>query len=77
MEIFQHAVDLETRIIPELIVSNVNKPNFIADAIENTENDFMKIWLHYEGPLKILAWAAKKIPLSNGKTCTLTAAKPA
>ena len=50
------------RLIPELLVSNVHKPNFISDAIENTENDFMKIWLHYEGPIKILAWAAEKNP---------------
>ena len=50
------------RLIPELIVSNVHTPNFIANAIENTENDFMKIWLHYEGPIKILAWAAEKNP---------------
>ncbi len=50
------------RLIPELLVSNVHKPNFVAEAIENTENDFMKIWLHYEGPIKILAWAAEKNP---------------
>ena len=50
------------RLIPELIVSNIKNPDFLATAIENTENDFMKIWLHYEGPLKILAWAAKKNP---------------
>jgi organic radical activating enzyme len=51
-----------TRLIPELIVSNIRKPDFLTTAIENTENDFLKIWLHYEGPLKILAWAAKKNP---------------
>jgi hypothetical protein len=50
------------RLIPELIVSNIKNPDFLMTAIENTENDFMKIWLHYEGPLKILAWAAKKNP---------------
>ena len=49
-----------TRLIPELIVSNINQPDFLARAIENTENDFLKVWLHYEGPLKILDWAAKK-----------------
>jgi organic radical activating enzyme len=48
-----------TRLIPELIVSNINKPDFLTAAIENTENDFMKIWLHYEGPIKILAWAKR------------------
>jgi Radical SAM superfamily len=51
-----------TRLIPELIVSNMDEPHFLATAIENTENDFMKLWLHYEGPVKILAWAAKKNP---------------
>jgi organic radical activating enzyme len=50
------------RLIPELIVSDINKPDFLGTAIENTENDFMKIWLHYEGPIKILAWAAEKNP---------------
>lgn len=50
------------RLIRELIVSNINEPDFLGTAIENTENDFMKIWLHYEGPIKILAWAAEKNP---------------
>ena len=50
------------RLIPELIVSDINNSDFLTAAIENTENDFMKIWLHYEGPMKILAWAAKKNP---------------
>jgi organic radical activating enzyme len=49
-----------TRLIPELIVSNINQPGFLARAIESTENDFLKVWLHYEGPLKILDWAARK-----------------
>ena len=51
-----------TRLIPELVVSNINEPDFLAAAIENTENDFMKLWLRYEGPMKILAWAARKNP---------------
>lgn len=48
--------------IPELYVSHVKKRNFLRKAIEAAENDFLKIWIRYKGPEKILAWASKKNP---------------
>lgn len=48
------------RKIPELNVATVDTPDFLRKAIEEAENDFLKIWLHYKGPDQILAWAARK-----------------
>lgn len=50
------------RKIPELNVATVEMPNFLRHAIEEAENDFLKIWIHYKGPDQILAWAAGKDP---------------
>lgn len=50
------------RSIPELVVANAEDDHFLQQGIENSENDLFKLWLHYEGPEKILAWAAEKDP---------------
>jgi hypothetical protein len=50
------------RVIPELNVANVNEPNFLRRAIEQSEEDFLKLWIHYLGPESILAWAAGHNP---------------
>lgn len=46
--------------IRELTVTNAE--GSLATAVERAEDDFMKVWLHYVGPEKILAWAASKDP---------------
>lgn len=51
---------LTSRLIPELYVGRVEEDTFLARAVEEAENDFLKIWLRYKGPEKILAWAAEK-----------------
>jgi organic radical activating enzyme len=53
---------LGMRLIPELQVSTVAEENFLEKAVEEAENDFLKLWVHYMGPEKILAWAASKDP---------------
>jgi hypothetical protein len=35
---------------------------FLAQAVEASESDFLKVWIHFMGPEKILAWAAEKEP---------------
>lgn len=47
--------------IPELNAGDLNE-NTIIDLYEKALEDFVKIWLHVEGPEHILAWAAKKDP---------------
>ncbi len=52
---------LGMRITPELNVGRTNaSENFLESAINAAENDFLKIWLRYKGPNKILAWVADK-----------------
>jgi hypothetical protein len=51
---------LGMRLIPELNVATVADDKFIEKAVDVAENDFLKLWLRYEGPEKILAWAASK-----------------
>lgn len=51
---------LGMRIIPELNVGNSNGEHFVGKAINKAEADFLKIWIHYKGPEKILAWASEK-----------------
>lgn len=46
--------------IPELYVGMIRGKNYLKRAIEYAESDFLKIWLRYKGPEKILAWAAEK-----------------
>lgn len=48
------------RTIPELNVGTVDQPDFLKLAIEESESDFLKLWMHYKGPAQILAWAASK-----------------
>ncbi|MGP9022635.1 radical SAM protein [Streptomyces sp. BR1] len=53
---------LGMRTIPELSVSNVDQPNFLRRAITESEEDLLKLWIHYEGPERIVAWAARHNP---------------
>ena len=48
------------RAIPELNVTTVDEPGFLKRAIEEAEDDFLKVWLHYKGPEQVLRWAATK-----------------
>jgi len=50
------------RVTPELNVADVGEEDFLEKAVIRAENDFLKTWLHYKGPEKILAWAAEKNP---------------
>lgn len=50
---------LGMRLIPELQVGTVSQKD-LASVIEESESDFLKLWIHYAGPEKILAWAASK-----------------
>ena len=51
---------LSREMIPELNMDWGGKA--VADLLEESCNDFMKIWLFVDGPEKILAWAASKNP---------------
>ncbi|MET0752561.1 MAG: radical SAM protein [Pyrinomonadaceae bacterium] len=53
---------LGLRIIPELNTKVLKGTEFLRDVIEDSENDFLKVWMRYKGPDKILAWAAEKNP---------------
>jgi hypothetical protein len=53
---------LGLRLIPELNVTRTREQGFLEKAIVDSENDFLKVWLHYKGPEKILAWAAQHDP---------------
>jgi pyruvate-formate lyase-activating enzyme len=53
---------LGLRLIPELNVTVAQENSFLEEAIEDSEDDFMKLWLHYKGPEKVLAWVAEKAP---------------
>ena len=48
--------------IPELYVGTIRGHKYLKRAIESAENDFLKIWIRYKGPEKILAWAAERYP---------------
>src|SRR5690606_5108965 len=48
--------------IRELTVAEASGPGALARAIGSAEDDFLKLWLRYVGPEKILAWAASKDP---------------
>jgi organic radical activating enzyme len=50
------------RTIRELHVSTVETQGFLHKAMSEAEDDFLKVWIHYKGPEKILAWAAEKNP---------------
>ncbi len=53
---------LGLRSIPELNVANVHQPGFLRRAIIESEDDLLKLWVHYEGPERIIAWAAQYDP---------------
>jgi hypothetical protein len=46
--------------IPELYVGCTEDANSLRAAVENAESDFLKLWIRYKGPEKILAWAAAR-----------------
>jgi len=53
---------LGMRHVPELSVGITEGDSFLSEAIQAAEEDFLKIWLRYKGPEKILAWVAKYDP---------------
>jgi pyruvate-formate lyase-activating enzyme len=53
---------LGMRLIPELDVGKIKGEDFLSEAIQVAEEDFLKVWMHYKGPEKILAWAAQYNP---------------
>lgn len=53
---------LGMRLIDELNVARAEGEGSLARAIEESENDFLKVWIRYKGPEKILAWASEKDP---------------
>jgi hypothetical protein len=50
------------RLIDELNVAVADGEGSLARAIDEAENDFLKLWIRYKGPEQILAWAAEKDP---------------
>ena len=53
---------LGLRLISELNVGTTNDDHVLRHAVEEAESDLLKLWIHYKGPEKILAWAAEKNP---------------
>ncbi|MYN45043.1 radical SAM protein [Pseudoduganella sp. FT93W] len=53
---------LGLRVIPELNVSTVDQAQCLQQAISVAEQDFLKLWIHYQGPAKVVAWAATHDP---------------
>jgi organic radical activating enzyme len=53
---------LGLRAIDELNVARVEAPGFLRRAIAESEEDFLKLWIHYQGPERIVAWAAQHDP---------------
>lgn len=53
---------LGMEIIPELQSGFAEGDGFLHDAIIDAEGDFLKLWIRYKGPEKILAWASSKNP---------------
>jgi hypothetical protein len=47
------------KLIPELSVGSIDRPDALRHAIEVAEGDFMKVWMRYWGPAKILQWASE------------------
>lgn len=49
---------LSMRIIPELNTGKISEnEKFLSMAIKKSESDFLKMWIHYKGPERILQWA--------------------
>ena len=53
---------LGMRLVPELNVGRSEGDFFLENSIKNAEIDFLKLWIHYKGPEKIIAWASEKNP---------------
>jgi MoaA/NifB/PqqE/SkfB family radical SAM enzyme len=53
---------LGLRTIPELNPVYASGEDFLERAVAESEEDFLKLWIHYFGPERILAWAAEKDP---------------
>jgi hypothetical protein len=53
---------LGLKTIPELNPVTASGEDFLERAIAESEEDFLKLWIHYFGPERILARAAEKDP---------------
>ncbi|WP_086843040.1 radical SAM protein [Amycolatopsis kentuckyensis] len=53
---------LGLRTIAELNPATVEDTDFLTAAMTRSEADFLKLWLHYFGPERVLAWAAGHDP---------------
>ncbi|MFF4159384.1 radical SAM protein [Streptomyces sp. NPDC001678] len=53
---------LGMRTVPELNVGHVGRQGALRRAITDSEADFLKLWIHYEGPERIIAWASRHNP---------------
>ncbi|WP_348697005.1 radical SAM protein [Duganella fentianensis] len=53
---------LGLRVIPELNVATSTDTPCLQNAISAAEQDFLKLWIHYQGPAKVVAWAASHDP---------------
>lgn len=49
------------RLVPELQLGNIADTSLV-EAVHRGEIDFLKRWIRYEGPERILAWAASYDP---------------
>jgi organic radical activating enzyme len=56
---------LGLRVIPELNVERAENSGFLRRAIADSEEDFLKLWIHYQGPERIVRWAAQHNPEIN------------
>lgn len=53
---------LGLRKIDELNVATISDSNPLRTAIRDSEKDFLKLWIHYEGPERVVSWAATHDP---------------
>jgi hypothetical protein len=50
------------RLIPELTVGKADKAGSLGAAIAEAESDFVKLWIRYLGPERLLEWAQQRDP---------------
>ncbi|GII75574.1 hypothetical protein Sru01_05560 [Sphaerisporangium rufum] len=50
------------RAIGELNVGRAEGAEPLRRAVQEAEQDFLKLWIHYEGPERVIAWAASHDP---------------
>lgn len=53
---------LGMKLVPELNVGRYEGEGSLKASILDAEDDFLKLWLRYDGPEKILAWVASRKP---------------